>query len=291
LKNGKEVKGIVVEEYDDRLVMSTYEGEKTFFKKQIQKIKYDLQEQNFEKLGDKYMSQGRFERAYYYYNKALKVNPDYKRASDKIAYIRSLPYRSFRQGRENEIARVRFMEKQTKKKTEEEQTLEEKLKSVTGLSIAEENGRIEVVEVKKKSPGSMAGIRKNDILAAVWGRFTDYMPEYDVARLLLKGGPGEIRLTIERDIVLKKGQKRPGKYSDIINATLKMLPNGLTVLSVKPDGVGWKIGLKKHDLVIAINGSGTRYMPFDEVVQIIEKRENDIIEFTIRRAATIWRTK
>ena len=54
LNDGKEKKGIVVEDYTDRIVLSTYEGEKTLFKKNISKVVYDLTEQNLVKLGDKY---------------------------------------------------------------------------------------------------------------------------------------------------------------------------------------------------------------------------------------------
>src|SRR4030042_5854565 len=87
IKDGEEIKGIVVEEYTDRLVISTYEGEKTFFKKNIDRIIYDLTEQNLVMLGDKCMSREEFEKAYFYFDKAGRENPGYQLASDRMNYV------------------------------------------------------------------------------------------------------------------------------------------------------------------------------------------------------------
>ena len=43
----KRVKGVVVEDYDDRIVLSTIDGEKSIMKQKIERILYDMDEQNF----------------------------------------------------------------------------------------------------------------------------------------------------------------------------------------------------------------------------------------------------
>jgi len=86
LKDGKEVKGIVVEEYADRVVISTYEGEQMLPKSDIDNIEYDFVEQNLVKLGDRYKERHEFEKAYFYYEKAIKTNPDYKVARERMNY-------------------------------------------------------------------------------------------------------------------------------------------------------------------------------------------------------------
>ena len=63
LADGKEEKGIVVEEYGDRIVISTYEGEKTILKKNIRTMNFDLPEQNLSKLGDNAVAKREYEKS------------------------------------------------------------------------------------------------------------------------------------------------------------------------------------------------------------------------------------
>ena len=54
LTSGEKVMGIIVEEYADRVVVSTFEGEKIVHRNNIKSLYYDQMEQNLIKLGDKY---------------------------------------------------------------------------------------------------------------------------------------------------------------------------------------------------------------------------------------------
>ncbi|MDP8292712.1 MAG: hypothetical protein P9M04_02745, partial [Candidatus Orphnella occulta] len=54
LKDGGQVQGIVVENYQQSIVLSTINGEKRFDKVDVKDILYDKKEQNLVKLGDYY---------------------------------------------------------------------------------------------------------------------------------------------------------------------------------------------------------------------------------------------
>jgi len=51
-KEGKEMKGIVVEDYTDRLIFSTIDGEITVMKPDVRELYYDSEEDNLLKLAE-----------------------------------------------------------------------------------------------------------------------------------------------------------------------------------------------------------------------------------------------
>src|SRR3989338_3099525 len=51
MKNGKELKGLVVEQHADRVIFSTENGEVPIFLKGVKDIRYDEPAQNFMKIG------------------------------------------------------------------------------------------------------------------------------------------------------------------------------------------------------------------------------------------------
>ena len=51
MKDRTRMKGLVVDEYVDRVSLSTIDGEKYVFRKDIDRIEYDTPEQNFMQMG------------------------------------------------------------------------------------------------------------------------------------------------------------------------------------------------------------------------------------------------
>lgn len=292
LKGGEEVKGIIVEEYADRVVMSTYEGEKTFPKDKIESVYYDLIEQNLLKLGDSHMKRREFEKAYFYYEKASKANPSFKPARDRMNYVTGYLFRRREQEKMEAIKRREDFEKwpyegEGSNKYGENSTKE--IDNVFGLKISEDKGDAIVDSVRKFFPAYSAGIQKGDKVISVWGHLAGYMSKEDVADLILKESVGEIKITVERDISVTKEKPFTKGYQDILGGKLDMLSDGLTIVELNGKGPGDKAGLKKYDLIRAINGSLTRYMPIDDAIQIIENRNDGSILFTIQRRMTMWR--
>ncbi len=87
MKNKTRIKGLVVDEYVDRVTLNTIYGEKDIFRKDIERIEYDTPEQNFMQLGRAYDDKGWYDKAAFYYKKAMEIKPDYKEARE--AYLAS----------------------------------------------------------------------------------------------------------------------------------------------------------------------------------------------------------
>lgn len=286
LSDGKEVKGIVVEEYGDRVIMSTYEGEKTIFKKNIRGINFDLPEQNLSKLGDNAMAKREYKKAYFYYSKANKANPDYAYASDKMNYIVGYLFRKEGEGKLKDVQRMQEVEDWPKRS--EETSSEKELEERFGMRVKEKKGAIFIAKVIKNSPAYSADLREGDKLISVWGRLTGYMSPDEICRLLLEESPGEIKFNFERVIILHKA-KLPQDYSSVIDGSFDMLFDGLTVTELSEKGSGYKAGLRKNDLIVSIDGVSTRYMPIGEAVKKIEDTDYDRVRFVVMRSATMWR--
>jgi len=290
LKSGEDIKGIVVEEYGDRVVISTYEGEKGILKKDIREIRYDQLEQNLVKLGDMYAGRLEYEKAYFYYDKAYRANPSHQAARDKMNYITGYLFRKREQDKLSDVKRRKdFDNLPSPGKSKEDDPKRALIEEVFGISLGDKKNRIEITNVREPSPAHMAGLKKNDALISVWGRLTGYMSAESVARDLLKENFGEIKMDIGREITIKKDGSSGGSYADILGARFDMPVDGLTVAGVAPEGKAASAGLMKNDLITAICGVSTRYMPLKEAIKMIEDRTPGTITLTVRRKVTIWR--
>lgn len=286
-KEGKEIKGIVVENYTDRVVVSTYEGEKRFLKKDIRKILYDAKGKNFIELGDAYTARREYEKAYFYYEKSLAGDPGDQIARDKMNYVLGYLFRKANKEKQDAVKRRKELEEGIKTGIRAE-NFEKELEDTMGMRITLDNGAIKISKVFKDSPAEAAGLKEKDIMVSVWGRLTGYMPEEDVARFLVREIPGEVKLGIERTVILKTPGTK-GKYNDVIGGELGMRVDGLTIIELVPGGPGMIAGIKKNDLIVNLNGASTRYMPLKEAFEAIEKGRASPIVFTIRRNMTAWR--
>jgi len=289
LKNGEEVRGIVVEDYVDRLVISTYEGEKAVFKENIDSIDYDLTEQNLVQLGDSYMARREYEKAYFYYEKASTTNPEYKPAREKMNYIMGYLFRRREEEKRSAVKRRQEFESWPHSKTLQDKDLAKALYDDLGLLVDEDGNGIRVIGVRKESPAHDGGIKKNDLLVSVWGRFIDYMTKEEVENLILKESSGEIKMAIERTKKVKKGSPLTKNYKNLLGGRLDMPLDGLTLAEVKENGVLDKAGFSKGDLITEIDGESTRYMPLNQAIKIIEDRDKESVLFTLRRDITMWR--
>ncbi|MFH1594405.1 MAG: PDZ domain-containing protein [Candidatus Omnitrophota bacterium] len=289
LKDGKMIKGIIVEDFEDRVVISTYEGEKTVLKADMSKMVYDLAEQNFVALGDSYLAQDAYQKAYFYYQKALEVNPDHKAARDKMNYVMGYVYRSSEKEKIRDVARRQELEDWPVPEGGETD-YESRLEKLIGIVLVEEDSFSKIESVVKESPAYMSGLREDDILISVWGRYTRYIQKDEIVRIMLEKNIGEIKVGIERDILIRRWG--PGRFGhkEIIGGDLDIKFDGLIVTDIESGGPGHKSGLEENDLIVAINGESTRYMPLKEVIKRIMDSWDKDLKFTIRRDLTIWRS-
>ncbi len=289
LKSGEGVRGSIVEEYKDRIVISTYEGEKGILKENIREILYDLPEQNLVKLGDACVGRREYEKAYFYYEKAHRANSSHQIARDKMNYVMGFLFRRREQDKLTDVKRRRDFDNWPPPPESKEDDLEKQLEDVFGICLDEKKNRIEITNVRKPSMAFASGLRRNDALISVWGRLTGYMSIESVARLLLEENFGEVKIGIEREITVEKDGSSGGSYTNMLGVKLDMPIDGLTVAGVTPEGKAAKAGLMKGDLITAVCGVSTRYTPLKKVIKMIENRRRDTIAFTARREVTIWR--
>ena len=105
----------------------------------------------------------------------------------------------------------------------------------------------------------------------------------EVTNMLLDKPSLELKCTIERDIEVNLAS------GNNIGASFTMEFDGLTVTGVKEGGAALNAGLKKDDLITAIDGKSTRYMPMNKAVELIKSSKTGYVELTVRREVIIWR--
>lgn len=280
--DGDELKGIVVEDYKDRVVLSTVEGEKTIMKSDIRELYFDSEEENLVKLAEQARERRDYGRAFGFYNMAYKKNPNSKAAKDGFVFLQGYLFRQEERKKSDDMKKREEFERGISAVMEEKPskagkiTPEEKLKDLTGLALVSDDGMVRVRGVEKKSPAGDAGIKQADYIIAIWGRLTGYMSLDDVINIILDKPSLEIKCTIQRTIQL-----------DASGASFGMGIDGMRVDNVKNDSPASEGGLKKDDLITAIEGKSTRYTPLAKAVASIKRLKS--VRLTINREVLIWR--
>src|SRR3989338_4438616 len=108
--DGKELKGIIVEDYKDRVIFSTSEGEIVVMKEDVRELYYDNEEENLIKLAEQAKERSDYIRAFAYYDRAYKLNPKSKAAKDGLVFLQGYLFRQEQAKKEGEINRRSEME-------------------------------------------------------------------------------------------------------------------------------------------------------------------------------------
>lgn len=289
LKDGTRVKGLILEEFKDRVLVSTPKGEKTILKSNIRSAVYSSEEKSLIQKANNLVKKGKPVEAYYVFKDVLEVNPENEEARERMYYLKGFIETKAKRKPLDE-ARAKYGEGTSGIKNAST-LVEEEL----GLFLKEEDNHIFIEEVSKEAPGAEKGeLKKGDRIVSVWGEMTSFMSAEEVARLFLM--PGEIRVVIERSVqpflAYSKGFFRGilyPAYRGIIGASLKLYKRGIIVRGIIPRGAFSSVGIKDGDLLFRIKGKNTRYLPLPEVVRIIERSQGEEIEVVIRRDVTLWR--
>jgi hypothetical protein len=285
MKDNKEIKGIVLEDYKDRVLLSTVDGERTLMKSDIRELYFDTEEQNLIKLGEQAREKGDFIKAFVYYDKAFKINPNSKAAKEGIVFLQGYLFKKDIAKKEEDVNRRNEFEAlgsgPVTIRTDEERLKEEigKLRKTTGITLKSTNGVMVIDSVDLSSPAYDTGIRKGDLLIGIWGRLVGYLSLQEVIQRLLEKTSLETKCTIDRDVFL---------YANDIGADFKMQFDGLTVEDVKGGSAAEGAGLKQDDIITSISGQSTRYMPIKKAVKLIRRAKYGTINLTIRREIVMW---
>ncbi|MBN2453706.1 MAG: PDZ domain-containing protein [Candidatus Omnitrophica bacterium] len=283
MHDGKEIKGIVVEDYKDRIVFSTADGEITVMKSDVRQLSFDSEEENLVKLAEQAADRRDYDRAMGYYEMALKARPDFPSARQGMVFLRGSIFRKEESMKFDDIKRREEIEEyggagQGRAAAEELKDMEKILARSIGIAISLQGNMPEIITVDLGSPAQEAGLKRGDILVSVWDKLTGYMSLEEILELILERSALEIQCVIQRDIT-----------APIRGVSLAMELEGLTIADIKRDSRAEAAGLKKGDLIVAINDQKTRYMPLKKAIELIKNTEEDSVKLRILRDITIWR--
>ena len=271
LTSGDIVKGVVVEEHCDRIVLSTYKGEVEILNFSIDQIFFDNEEQNYAYLGDKALNKGEFGLALGLYQKSAQINPDYERA--RGAFLR--------------LTDALSRQKLNIKPQDAIKKLDEQL----GINIVKFNDKIKAMFVRSDSPAAKAGISAGNIINNVWDASLMFMDTQSAAEIMLGAPLTPVRLTLEKNITLPAGPlpwyKKIFSFLRFHDFGFKfsLRPNGLIIISVRPDGEAYKSGLIVDDEITRIDNEPVRYMPVSMVRKKIFESKLKNVVITIKRQA------
>ncbi len=293
LKNGKQLKGLVVEQYADRIILSTEKGEIPILKKRIKDTQFDSPEQNFMQAGKAYESAGRLGEALAYYQKAAEANPDYPEAQKAAVGVRNRFWALSTEGPRGEIenkqliydawARGEAADEVIRKKGDDQAHA---LRDRLGVSLEKKGDWLFLSAVDSKKPASAAGLKRYDRLVALDGESLRYLGAEVIRPKLLEPRYSNFTLEVARDIFIHKNGKAALSQ---LGLRLKMEYQGLVVSGVTAGSPAAGDGLREGDLVTHLNGEDIRYTPLAKVVKAIESSAEDRVVFTVRRSALLSR--
>lgn len=266
--SGEELKGLVVEEHRDRIVVSTVDGERVIARGEIDEIFFDDPERNYLYLGNRSLAGGDFTVAQGLFRKALQIYPEFQEADDAL-------------NRAADLKAKRGVPSLTLSAD-----LSGELLTRWGLRLKAGEGYPEVQSVEPGSQAQRAGIAAGDRLTAVWGESLAFLPVREAAYLLLGPGGSMAKITLARRIELIPAGPAQPAWPGFRFSTERM---GLTVAAVDPGGSASGAGLLAGDRVAAVDGQATRYLPLKEVQLQVEKSRGQGLTLTVHRDLRVVR--
>ena len=295
LKNGRHLKGLVVERHVDRIILSTEKGEIPILLAGIKNIEYDEPEQNFMQIGKAYEAENKLGEALAYYEKALELNPDFEEARKAATAVRNRFWAKSAEGPRDEMEKKQLLYDSwgtgesftdAPKKRSAEQA--ERLKGAFGMTLEKKGDWVRIQEAFSKKDAAEAGLKKNDRLVTFDGESLRYLGAEAIARKMLEGRFSNFTLEIERDCFLDK--KKGERDLKRLGVKLKLTYEGVLIDEVVPGTPAAEAGLKAEDFLTAMDGVPTRYLPMKKISEMLEKNPKPGCVFTVRRSVFLTRS-
>ena len=263
--SGDSLKGLVVEAHVDRLVVSTVDGERVVWRRDVDEVFFDDPERNYLYLGDEALEAGDVHGAIALFQKATQFNAELEEVRDALrrADDRRRKLETLWEVRDPEAA----------------------LRKRWGVRLAATEGAPTITAVTTPSFGERAGLQADDHVIAVWGASMAYRPIPQVAEWLLGPSGSPLKLLIERDLLLSAAALPGGKWPGFEPA---ITPAGLAVAETGP--LGAAAGLRPGDRIAAINGHATRYLPLASVRALLDRLKGTSVSLQIDRAMFLTRS-
>lgn len=291
-KNKNRLVGLVVEQHQDRVIVSTAQGELPVFRKDIAEIQFDSEFQNYLAMAREYEKQGKLGLALDYYNKTLEANPDCEPARKAIVGVQNRFWAASTEGPRDQVEKYQAIHDSWDQGRSVDDVIQEKairqlklLREGLGLVPAKKGDWVVAEFVDSKKPAGLGGLRRNDRLVSIDGQSLRYLSVDVVAQQLLLPAYTDFTLEYERDCYVHVPEGS-GRLKDL-GLDIRLENRGLVVKSVKKETPAARAGLLPKDLVTKINGEATRYMPLARARQLIETAGTERVIITVRRTG-VW---
>jgi C-terminal processing protease CtpA/Prc len=287
LKSGGRVKGLVLENYEDRLLVSTVEGEQVFLKQDIANVDYDDPAYAVLNLAREKEAAGKMPQALAYYEKAYELNENLAEAKQAALGIRSKLWANMSAKPVSSVAKqqdiedayranISLEEQASKNIDEEAELLGERL----GVRLEKAGDWVIVGHARLGSSGHKYGMRAKDRLVGVDGKSLRYLSVDAVGRELLEPRNANAVLDMERDLVFNRDSKhRKLKH---FGFSVKQKYEGLTISQVKRSTPADDMKLEPGGLITRIDDEPTRYMSTRDAIRRMEKSDEPYLEITVQ---------
>jgi hypothetical protein len=294
-EEGEEIKGVITEYHPFEIKIATKQGEKIFKKDQIKDIKQAKDEQNLMILADIAIGQKDFTKAYYLYEKVLKLNPDSQKAMDALAEIspklKGKDSDPSWTGTYERYQDVSYKGKADKQILSDDSYSTQKLQEEFGLILGHETGNIKVLDVLDNTRAERGGLEINDYIRAIEGKGADYMGLYDmIAALLALSDKDKINMTIERKLRLWIDAETTTWESslwDFTGFSIETSSGMPVVMSVKAGSPAYEAGLKREDIISSIDYKDISSASKDELKTLLQGAGAHYADITIERRLNI----
>ncbi len=292
LKNGKDIKGLVVENHVDRVILSTEQGEKPILKTRIKDIEYSDPEQNLMQIGKAYEAENKLGEALAYYEKAMEINPKLEEARVAAVGVRNRFWAIATEGPNEEVEKQQAIYDSWKSDRPVHEDLsgkiqkqQEMLNERLGLRLEKKGDWVCVSQAAFKKDAAFVGLKKGDRIVSIDGQSLRYLTTEGVVQKLTQPRFSAFNLEYERDLFVYR-KEVPRKD---LGFKLKLEYEGLVADKVRPGGVSEAAGLRDLDMLVKVNGQATRYMPLHDVRRLIQEAKKDPVVLTVRRSVSLTR--
>lgn len=281
LKDKSTLKGIVVEEYVDRIIYSTIEGEKEILKSDIIHIKFEEPADNLMRLGDAAFEKGYFKAALKYFMMGQRANPNISSLDGKIYHTEQIIYKAPETRKREHLAlKNEIMSGRTAADPADSLEPKQQLVNKLGIKINERRGRYFIKSVSSGSSFDKAGARKGDAIISIWSKLCDYLTFKDLFDLLINPKETLMMVTIERRLIIQKNVP--------FDAKIALKWEGSFIETLNKDGALEKAGFKTLDQITAVDGQATRYAPLKTITRWLRKK-SVTRKVTIRRKLSVYK--
>jgi hypothetical protein len=290
LKSGETVKGYILADYDDRVVISTYGGMREIQKESLYSAVYDSEVRALIKIADNQEKRRQYVKAYYTYSKVLELDPDMQLARDRMLFL----HKFIRKKLKSDLNGI--IKKRNSGSHDASPAASEELYRKMGIKLENSGKHAFVAEMEDASVLRCQDIflREGDRIISVWGKLTAYMDLEEISSMLLL--PGEVKLTLERSVPVFIPEQRNvlsgflrDEIAEALGADIRLDRYGFMLYDLGRNSVLKQAGIDKGDYLSFFDGKDLKFVPFDKLNQMVRDNRGQQVDLTVRKTVTFWK--